>query len=98
MKIHSPNVPVDKHRAGHGHGNKTSWPHRSDSDRWPELSLRKVPADSVPHGTSISRNGKHVWAAYDSETLVAVAATADEARRKARRVLALRPQRAEGDR
>ena len=46
------------------HGNKTSWqPRRSDSGRWPELSLRKVPADSVPYGDSISRNGETVWAA-----------------------------------
>jgi hypothetical protein len=43
-------------------------------------TLRKQPADSAPYGTSITRNGRHVWAAYDGETLVAVAATADEVR------------------
>lgn len=43
-------------------------------------TIRKVPADSVPYGESISRNGKHVWCAYDGDVLIAVAATADEAR------------------
>ncbi|MCU1301515.1 MAG: hypothetical protein JWQ87_1799 [Candidatus Sulfotelmatobacter sp.] len=58
------------------------WPRRPFSERWPELSLRKVSADSVPHGTSISRSGKYVWAAFHGERLVAVGATADEARHK----------------
>lgn len=48
------------------------------------MVIRKVPADSVPYGDSISRNGVFVWAAYDGERLVAVAATADEARAKYR--------------
>ena len=43
------------------HGNKASWPHRPDSERWPELSLRKIPADSVPFGDCVSRNGKTCW-------------------------------------
>lgn len=48
-------------------------------------TVRKVPADSVPYGSDISRNGKTVWAAFDEVgTLVAVAATAPEARRKYR--------------
>jgi YD repeat-containing protein len=39
----------------------------------------------VPFGTSISNNGRTVWAAYDDTgRLVTVAATADEARRKYR--------------
>jgi hypothetical protein len=48
------------------------------------LDLRKVPAASVPLGESISLNGKIVWAAYHKPdgALVAIAATADEARRK----------------
>lgn len=47
------------------------------------VDIRKVPADSVPYGTSISRNGKHVYGAYDiNGQLVCVAATAGEARRK----------------
>ena len=45
-------------------------------------TIRKVPSDSVPYGESISLNGKHVWAAYDGDTLVAVAPTAGEARLK----------------
>ncbi len=48
------------------------------------IDVRKVPADSVPYGSSISRNGKFVWCAYDGERLVCVAATAPEARRKYR--------------
>ena len=48
------------------------------------LTLRKVPADSVPYGDSISRNGVFVWAAYEGDRLVCVAATADEARRRYR--------------
>jgi len=46
------------------------------------LTIRKVPADSVPYGDSISRNGQTVWAAYDGERLLCVAASAEEARRK----------------
>lgn len=48
------------------------------------LTVRKVPADSVPFGESISRNGRTVFAAYDGERLVAVGATTEEARRKYR--------------
>ena len=59
--------------------------------------VRKVPADSVPYGESISRNGRTVWAAYIGERLVAVAATAEEARRKCRAVLEREiKERAEG--
>lgn len=48
-------------------------------------TVRKVPADSVPFGDSISINGETVWAAYDSRgTVIAVAATSAEARRKYR--------------
>ena len=55
-------------------------------------TVRKVPADSVPYGSSISHNGRTVWAAYDEVgTLIAVAATSDEVRRKYRS-----HQRAEG--
>jgi hypothetical protein len=46
--------------------------------------LRKVPADSVPYGSSISRNGKTVWVAYFAGTLIAVGTTAGEARAKFR--------------
>lgn len=60
------------------HGNRT----RIHTAPRTPIDVRKVPADSVPYGDSISRNGRIVWAAYDGETLVCVAATAPEARRK----------------
>lgn len=44
--------------------------------------MRKVPASSVPHGESITRNGKTVWVGLDGERVICVAATAGEARRK----------------
>jgi hypothetical protein len=51
-------------------------------------TVRKVQADSVPYGSSISHNGRTVWAAYDEAgTLIAVAATSDDVRRKYRNVL-----------
>ena len=62
-----------------GHGDKV---HRYVPPE--HIDVRKVPADSVPYGSSISRNGRTVWAAYDGERLVCVAATAPEARRKYR--------------
>lgn len=45
-------------------------------------TIRKRPADSVPYGTDISRRGGYVYCAYDGEQLIAVAATAKEARSK----------------
>lgn len=54
--------------------------HRMNQDA---PTVRKVPADSVFLGDSISRNGSTVWVAYDAKgTLIAVAATADEVRRR----------------
>lgn len=50
-------------------------------------TLRKVQADSVPYGDSISRNGQTVWAVYGADgVLVAVADTAKEARVKYREI------------
>lgn len=66
----------------HNHGNRTRTGERKPPQYTPEV--RKVRADSVPYGESISRNGRTVWAAYDGERLVAVGATAEEARRKGR--------------
>ncbi len=60
-------------------------------------TIRKVPADSVPYGENISRNGRTVWAAYDGETLVVVAATAGEARTKYREALKARERQAARD-
>jgi hypothetical protein len=68
------------------HGNKTGWPHKPD----PLLKVRKVPADSVPFGDSISRNGRTVWAAYRADELIAIGATAPEARANYRSVMARR--------
>jgi hypothetical protein len=49
----------------------------------PKPVLRSVPVDSVTYGRDITHKD-HVWVAYtpDGVTLVAVAATAGEARRK----------------
>ena len=56
--------------------------HQPDKD--PPI-VRKVAADSVPFGDSISTNGATVWAAFNKEgTLVAVAATSAQVRRKYR--------------
>jgi len=64
----------------HGHGNRL-WPHKPPRDEDVPV-VRKVPADSVPYGDSISRNGRTVWAAYsDNGVLIGAAPTADEARK-----------------
>jgi hypothetical protein len=70
--------------------------HRS-SGRSPKPTIRKVPADGVPYGESISRNGRTVWAGYDGERLVCVAATAPEARRKYREWAKHRRERRQSD-
>ena len=64
----------------HGHGNSVD--HGRSRPLPATVTIRKVPADSVPYGDSISHNGKAVWAAFDGESRVAVGATAGEARRK----------------
>ena len=56
-------------------------------------NVRKVRADSVPFGTDICTRGNGVWAAYDGDVLIAVAATADEARKKWRVLMARRRER-----
>ena len=61
--------------------NKKPSPYRPDSERWPELSIRKV---SVAFGERISRNGQTVWAAFHNGQLVCAANSADAARRKYR--------------
>lgn len=68
-------------RKEHGHGNR--WHIKSESRRPQTMpTVRKVPADSVPYGTDICTRGNSVWAAYDGDVVVAVAPTADEARKK----------------
>lgn len=64
----------------HNHGNRT----RQRVTPREHIPVVKVPASSVPYGESISRNGRTVCAVYDGDRLVAVGATADEARRKYR--------------
>jgi hypothetical protein len=59
---------------------KRGKPPKPDSERWPELSIRKVDASTVPFGVDVSRNGKTCWAAYHDGKLIAVGATHDEAR------------------
>jgi hypothetical protein len=65
-------------RAEHAQRGKNSDKYRPDR---PELSIVKVPADSVPYGESISRNGRTVWAAYFNGELAGVGGSADDARR-----------------
>jgi YD repeat-containing protein len=68
-------------REEHGHGNRVG-KHSRETD---PPTVRKVPADSVPFGDYISINGETVWVAYDARgTRIAVAATAEEVRRKYR--------------
>ena len=70
----------------HGrHGNVSQNKPRRQDPHPP--TIRKVAADSVPYGESISRNGRTVIAAYDGERLVCAAATAEEARRKYRAIM-----------
>jgi hypothetical protein len=49
--------------------------------------VRKVPANSMPFGESISRNGRTVWVALDGERLVCVGATSFEVRNKYRELM-----------
>ncbi len=65
-------------RAEHAQRGKNSDKYRPDR---PELSIVKVPADSVPFGVDVSRNGKTCWAAYFNGELAGVGSTADAARR-----------------
>lgn len=51
-------------------------------------TVRKVPADSVPFGSDICRNGQGtVWVAMEGDRVVAVGATSAEVRVKYREVL-----------
>lgn len=67
-------------RFDNSHGNKI----RTRTAPTEGFDVRKVRADTVPYGESISPNGETVWVAYDGERLLCVAATAEEARRKGR--------------
>ena len=74
-------------------GRNRIFPHRPDPH---PPTVRKVSADSVPYGDSITHNGRTVWAAYDGETLVVVAASAAEARCKYREVRKAREHATDG--
>lgn len=65
-----------------GQGGKNRHRHRAESERWPELSIRKVEASSVPYGEQVSHNGKTVWAAFHAGAFVCCAPTRDETRNK----------------
>jgi hypothetical protein len=74
-------------------------PHQTNKiktgSRRPQPTVRKVPADSVPYGSSISTHGNYVWAAYEGEELIAIGPTAAEARGKHREALRQRVRVAE---
>jgi hypothetical protein len=91
MKVHS--LGTVKMDDSHGNVSRNK-PRRVDPHA---PVVRKVPADSVPYGESISRNGRTVYAAYDGETLIAVAATADEVRAKYRLILREQEQQAHAE-
>jgi hypothetical protein len=67
-------------RPDDSHGNRRHDRHRRDSERFPLMSVRRIPVDSTPYGSSISRNGKTLWGGFHSDRLVAVGATSGEAR------------------
>lgn len=74
---------------------------------WPEWTvvtlmqmkptIRKQPAGSVLFGPEISRRGGYVYCAYDGDRLIAVAATAPEARCKYRKAWAAALTKPKGD-
>jgi hypothetical protein len=49
---------------------------------WPPTTIRKEPAAEHRYGKDVSRHGDYVYAAYDGDNVVAIGATAKEARRK----------------
>jgi heme exporter protein D len=64
------------------HGNRIS--SKRAPDRYQPTTICKQPASTVPYGECVAR-GRYVWCAYGAEgELIAVAATAPEARAKFR--------------
>jgi hypothetical protein len=81
-KVHDLSPGLSHSRKEHGHGNRRSDRHIPDAERFPELSVRKVDAGTVPYGSSVARNGRTCWASYHGDRLIAVGATSGEARSK----------------
>jgi hypothetical protein len=52
------------------------------------VTVRKVDADSVPYGDSVSHNGRTCWIAVDGDRILCVRATAEQARRAGADILA----------
>jgi hypothetical protein len=80
-------------RRDDSHGN-TRNPERSPA-RWVP-TLRKIPADSVPLGDSMTHR-PYLWGAFHDEELMAWAATAPEARAKFVKAMRVRERVAEGN-
>lgn len=81
-KIHAISYGETRSQKAHRRGKDSSGPRRTYAEKYPERSLIKVPAHTVPYGTDVSRNG-FVWAVFDDGELLCIAPTAKEARRKA---------------
>jgi hypothetical protein len=82
-KVHDISYGETRSQKEHRRGKDSSGPRRTYAEKYPERSIVKVPADSVPYGTDVSRNGRDVWAVFDYGELLCIAPTAKEARRKA---------------
>ena len=64
----------------HRHGRSQTGPRRTFAEIYPDVDVRKVPADSVPYGEQVSPNGRYVWAVYLAGELLCLGRTAAEAR------------------
>jgi len=83
-KVHDLSTPRpraygDGPNGSHGVNRKDR--HIPDSERFPAMSVRRIPVDSTPYGSSISRNGRTLWGGFHYDELVAVGATSGEAKR-----------------
>ena len=82
-KIHDLSQGETPHQKAHRRGKDSSGPRRTFAEKYPQRSIVKVPADSVPFGKEVSKNGRGVWAVYEAGELLCLAPTTKEARRKA---------------
>jgi hypothetical protein len=68
------------------HGNRICQTHGRPLP--PSVSVRKIPVSEGPwYAEDISRDGRTVWAAFDGDELLCIAATADKVRSKCRDIL-----------